>query len=392
MLKNRLGFSFLILLFLVLLIYSGNVYFLVAAIVMLIVLVLLGFFINMDAAKMKVSIDARDGAREGEKLPVYINVSSAKRLFVAQSVYIELEIENVLFGTAGTRRIRLMLTDSGKPYDISRIASECGEVRIHTKTARVYDMFHIWHRAIEMGADTYTVVYPRQMDIQLVMSGKTIGSNNDDGMSQNKKGSDHSEIYDLKNYAPGDDIRSIHWKLSSKADELIIREPSNPSHYSVVILPDYGKQVLENDLELAEKYLNTVIAAGASLGVELLKNGTFFCMAIPTDNGLELFEVQNQKDWMQVVSMWMSFPMQSVSGEGIQYFRMEHLSQYFTRLIVLSAGHYEQNLKGMENELGVMLIESSDAKEYEYVHISHGIDMVSIPIDNDDTEGYRIIC
>ncbi len=392
MLKNRLGFSFLILLFLALLIYAGNVYFLVAAVVMVIVLVLLGVFINMDAAKLKVSIDARGGAREGERLPVYINVSSEKRLLVAQSVYIELEIENVMLGTVLTKRLRLMLTDSDKPYDISNTASACGELRIHTRNARVYDMFHIWHRAVEMDADTYTVVYPRQMDIQLVMSGKTIGSNNDDGMSQNKKGNDHSEIYDLKNYAPGDDVRSIHWKLSSKADDLIIRESSNPSHYSVVILPDYGLQLLEKGVEEAKKYINTVIAAGVSLGEELLKNGIFFCMAIPTDNGLELFEVQNRKDWMQVVSLWMSFPMQRVSGEGMQYFRMEHMAQYFTRLIVLSAGHYEQSLKGMENELGVMLIESSDAEEYEYASISHGIDMVAIPIDNNDTESYRIIC
>lgn len=392
MLKNRLGFSFLILLFLALLIYAGNLYFLVAAVVLVIVLVLLGIFINMDAAKIKVSIDARGGAREGENLPVYISVNSKKRLIVAQSVYVEIDIENIMLGTVMQKKLRLMLTDSDKPYDISNTASACGEIRIHTRNARVYDMFHIWHRAIAMDADTYTVVYPRQMDIQLIMSGKTIGSNNDDGISQNKKGSDHSEMFDLKNYAPGDDVRSIHWKLSSKTDELIIRESSNPSHYSVVILPDYGRQLLEKGIDMAKKHLSTIVAAGTSLGEELLKNGTFFCMAIPTDNGLELFEVQNQKDWMQVVSLWMSFPMQSISGEGLEYFRMEHLAQYFTRLIVLSAGHYEQNLKGMENELGVMLIESSDAEEYEYASISQGIDMVSIPIDNDDTESYRIIC
>lgn len=392
MLKNRLGFSFLILLFLALLIYSGNVYFLVATVVMLIMLVLLGIFINMDAAKLKVGVDARDGAREGERLPVYVNVNSKKRLIVAQSVYVEIDVENVMLGTVMQKKLRLMLTDSDKPYDISHTATACGEIRIHIRNARVYDMFHIWHKAIAMDADTYTVVYPRQMDIQLIMSGKTIGSNNDDGISQNKKGNDHSEMYDLKDYVPGDDVRSIHWKLSSKADELIIREPSNPSHYSVVILPDYGRQLLENGIDMAKKHLSTIVAAGAALGEELLKNGTFFCMAIPTDNGLELFEVQSQKDWMQVISLWMSFPMQNISGEGLEYFRMEHLAQYFTRLIVLSAGHYEQNLKGMENELGVMLIESSDAEEYEYASISHGIDMVSIPIDNDDTESYRIIC
>ncbi|WP_455720693.1 DUF58 domain-containing protein [Agathobacter sp.] len=392
MLKNRLGFSLLILLFLLLLIYLGNVYFLGATIVMIVVLVLLYFFINVDAGRMKVSIDAGGGAREGGQISAYVNISSARKLIVAQSVYLELEIENVMLGISMTRQLRLMLTDSGRPYDISNVASTCGELRVHVKKARVYDMFHIWNRAIAADSDTYTVVYPRQMDIQLIMSGETIGSNNDDGISQNKKGSDHSEMYDLKNYVPGDDVRSIHWKLSSKADELIIRESSNPSHYSVAILPDYGRQLFEKGEDIAKKYINTIIAAGASLGEELLRNGIFFCMAIPTDSGLELFEVQSQKDWMQVISMWMGFPIQSVPGEGLQFFRMEHMAQYFTRLIVLSAGRYDQNLNGLENELGVMLMESAQCREYEYTRLSGGIEMVSIPIDNEDKESYRIIC
>lgn len=28
-----------------------------------------------------------------------------------------------------------------------------------------------------------------------------------------------SEIYDLKTYYPGDDIRHVHWKLSAKTDK-----------------------------------------------------------------------------------------------------------------------------------------------------------------------------
>lgn len=34
------------------------------------------------------------------------------------------------------------------------------------------------------------------------------------------------EDYDLRGYRPGDPIRSVHWKLSSKWDELIVREPA----------------------------------------------------------------------------------------------------------------------------------------------------------------------
>ena len=32
------------------------------------------------------------------------------------------------------------------------------------------------------------------------------------------------EDYDLRDYHPGDSIRSIHWKLSAKRDQLIVRE------------------------------------------------------------------------------------------------------------------------------------------------------------------------
>ena len=34
------------------------------------------------------------------------------------------------------------------------------------------------------------------------------------------------EDYDLRDYRPGDPMRSVHWKLSSKWDELIVRERS----------------------------------------------------------------------------------------------------------------------------------------------------------------------
>lgn len=45
----------------------------------------------------------------------------------------------------------------------------------------------------------------------------------DEGMMQNRKGNDPSEIFDIKDYTPGDDLRFVHWKLSGKADHLIMR-------------------------------------------------------------------------------------------------------------------------------------------------------------------------
>ena len=39
-----------------------------------------------------------------------------------------------------------------------------------------------------------------------------------------QKGFDMSDIYDLRNYRDGDDIRHIHWKLSAKMQQMLLKE------------------------------------------------------------------------------------------------------------------------------------------------------------------------
>ncbi|MBM6695174.1 DUF58 domain-containing protein, partial [Pseudoflavonifractor capillosus] len=45
------------------------------------------------------------------------------------------------------------------------------------------------------------------------------------GDSLKWRGTPSMEDYDLREYRPGDPLRSIHWKLSSKHDSLVVREP-----------------------------------------------------------------------------------------------------------------------------------------------------------------------
>lgn len=46
------------------------------------------------------------------------------------------------------------------------------------------------------------------------------------------------EEYELRSYRPGDPIRSVHWKLSSKRDELIVRESSRLLRPTVLLTAD----------------------------------------------------------------------------------------------------------------------------------------------------------
>ena len=65
-----------------------------------------------------------------------------------------------------------------------------------------------------------------------------------------KRGGGFSEDHDMRRYRPGDPIRSVHWKLSAKHDELIVREPLSPPPQSRLVRISPWSGADERDLIL----------------------------------------------------------------------------------------------------------------------------------------------
>jgi hypothetical protein len=65
-----------------------------------------------------------------------------------------------------------------------------------------------------------------------------------------KPGGGFAEDHDLREYRPGDPIRSIHWKISAKFDSMIIREPLVPPANSRLLLISRWTSASERDLIL----------------------------------------------------------------------------------------------------------------------------------------------
>lgn len=56
-----------------------------------------------------------------------------------------------------------------------------------------------------------------------------------------RPGHDPSELFDVREFRNGDKIQSIHWKLSAKNEDLIVKENSLPKACAVVLLANYKK-------------------------------------------------------------------------------------------------------------------------------------------------------
>lgn len=234
MLRYRLGWLLFLLALTALLYHFGEPFLLAAVVMVLAMVVVLALLLRLDAKALHVELQARPGGQQGRDLPLNLIVRADRPLLAARCITLELEVSNAMWKTDRKLRYTLPLTGRETTCPVPFAPRQCGRLVFTCTALRVQDLLNLTARRLDFFAPVQTVVYPQDKQVEVELSRATLGAAAGDGMMQNRKGGDPSEMFDIREYAPGDDVRTIHWKLSSKTDELIVRQASDPSHYNVV--------------------------------------------------------------------------------------------------------------------------------------------------------------
>ena len=387
--KNRIGYILLMACLAVLVFLYSKPFLLFVLIVLAVLVVWVSILSHVDAANLKVELQILSGVQEGKDLKLLVKIHSASPLYVARSLLIGMDIENTMFQSCERKYYFMYLSGRENEVELTLPAQRCGEMKITCADVLLQDILKLFRRKVKSFETVETVIYPHGINVHVEMSRATIGAPRDEGKMQNRRGNDQSEMFDIREYVPGDDIRSIHWKLSSKTDQLILREPSDPSHYNMILLPDIGRK--ENGTDVPIQEINTAVAFGAAIGEQLMRLGCNFCMAIPTGNGLYLHEVRDRRDFRQMMAYWLGCPIPEESGQALQYFITEHMDQHFTRLLILSAGIYRQNINVLNDRIGTTVVSARADLETLSTTVSGSGEIIEIPVEKSQ-EMYRIIC
>lgn len=351
--------------------------------------IIMYILLRKSSRSVEVKIQISPAIQEKQNAFLMVDIQSDVSFLSAGYVLTEIITKNEMFYTTEHRKILMSLVGQRNHFEIPVAADLCGTVSVECENVWIFDFFKLFRVRGKMPKVVRSVIYPQNVDIRMELNRNMTGAPQDEGMIQNRRGNDQSEIFDIREYVPGDDIRSIHWKLSSKTDSLILKEASDPSHYNAVLLPDFGRKQLGKTASQEE--INTAVGIGAAVGQQLLMKGVPFCIALPTEKGLHLKEIKSKSDYQKMMTQWLGFRVQENSGDGLKYFMMEHMEKYFTRLLLLSAGEYNQNLGALDGKIGVTMLNA--VKEKETVHASRNgtCQIVEIP-SGDKKDTYRIIC
>ena len=388
--KNRLSYALFVLILLVLLVMFSKPFLLVMLLVTLAAAVLLAFFTWYDAKNISTVVRIQSGGREGSETPMTFTFTSKQRLLAAHSILVEIEVYNDMFRETEQKHMLFELSDAESEYTLPVPLVWCGKVTFHCTAVHIQDMFGLFRMKAAPFREVCTVAYPHLLQLSTELSDTTIGTTRNDGLMQNRKGNDPSEMFDIREYVPGDDVRTIHWKLSGKTDKLIVRQPSDPSHYNIALLPDFGR--MSHGKPATQEELNAVVALSASIAEQLILRGVPFCAVLPGKDGVQLYEVRSAFEFHALLPQWLSFPVQENAGSGLQYFMMEHLDQRFTRLLIFSAGQYEQELNELDNRIGVLVLNTSAEVSDVRVERNGSCDMMEFPTEQAANEIYRVVC
>lgn len=135
------------------------------------------------------------------------------------------------------RRVRLSLPPMGV-YSVANEISFChrGTYEIGVSCFYVYDFFRIWRLRVDMDEYNSIFVLPRRR----LLGGESVEARSDMAATAMRSALvyDRAEVLDVREYRMGDAMRDVHWKLSSKAEELLVRDFSGGSSDRTIVYCD----------------------------------------------------------------------------------------------------------------------------------------------------------
>lgn len=114
-------------------------------------------------------------------------------------------------------------------------SAHCGRIYVQLQQVKLFDYLGLIPLTVSLKAGARLTVLPELFPCQVAASPAPAVS---DDSSLSRRGDDPSEVFQLREYRQGDDIRRIHWKLSSKLDKWILRESSQSVDRSLLVYWD----------------------------------------------------------------------------------------------------------------------------------------------------------
>lgn len=141
-----------------------------------------------------------------------------------------------------------------------------GVYEIGIKEVEVYDLLGLFRIKKDINEIKQILVLPKRILLYGSLV-KNIIAENGDEKNKSRVGEDRTIISYVRDYHDGDNMNSVHWKLSAKKDDLVVKVYDNPNDNNILIVADMQSFIFD-DSDLWEDSGDAVVEAALTLALK----------------------------------------------------------------------------------------------------------------------------
>lgn len=231
--------------------------------------------INRLCIRVKINVDEKVVSK-GDKLSVTIQTKNMG-IFPSGEMIAYMELYYGEHSQAKKKICFSSIPFAKNTVTFQIVTEYAGNLRLICKKAELCDYFRMFKIKMFKGKKEYEIqVLPKPLPIQIIYnqceSHEIIEA---DSYHPLKKGYDRTELFNVREYVPGDNLRDIHWKLTDRMDKYMVKEYSLPISVGLGIIADFTEYAMDFEsvivtdkiMEIAYSICTNVLLEGGKYNI-----------------------------------------------------------------------------------------------------------------------------
>ena len=232
-------------------------------------------------------------AEKNTEISGKLSIKSSSRLPILKLIC-RLDSHNHLTGEKTSTVLNLSSApNAGSEAVFSLSSKNCGYITVKTENIWITDIFGFLPLRVRefSSSKAKTTVLPETFATEIVFDVVPPVSEESESYSPDRKGNDFSETFQLREYAEGDSMKQIHWKLSEKLDKLIVRDPGLPVEKNILLFWDKTANTV-----ITPREMDAMAEVTASIAQSLCRMGIKFVLGWNDGKKTSFEDIKDTKD------------------------------------------------------------------------------------------------